>query len=122
MDVPMHSDSEASRPLVDRQLVRAAALGDADAWDELVEIHAPALWTHLRGTGLTAGEAGAVCELVWVRLVQTLPDHGGEPLSSWLHRTASTEAEHAHVRAGRASARPSWTRDRRRQPRVQQSG
>lgn len=119
MDLPNPTGSSGGKLLVDRQLVRAAALGDADAWDELVDVHAPALWAHVRGAGLGADEATAVCELVWVRLAQALPDLGGEPLSGWLHRTAATETEHAHVRAGRAAARPSWTRDRRRQPREQ---
>lgn len=106
-----------STPTRDRQLVRAAALGDEAAWDELVATHAQYLWSALLQAGLERDEAVATCELVWVRLVQALPDLGGEPVTSWLGRTASQESEHVHARAGRTSLLQSWQRDRRRSAR-----
>lgn len=102
-------------PLVrDRQLVRAAALGDESAWDALVALHSQHLWSLLVQCGLGRDEAVAASELVWTRLAQGLADLSGEPLTSWLHRTAVQESEHAHARAGRTTALAAWQRDRRR--------
>lgn len=103
-----------SPPGRDRQLVRAAALGDEGAWDALVDVHGQLVWDVLRACGLGRGEAAAASELVWVRLAQSLTELSGEPLTSWLHRAAVQESENAHARAGRSTAYAAWQRDRRR--------
>lgn len=103
-----------SRPARDRQLVRAAALGDELAWASLVEAHGQLVWALLHESGLGLDEAVAAYELVWVRLAQCLAELNGEPVTSWLHRTAVHESEHALVRAGRTTALAAWQRDRRR--------
>lgn len=101
-------------PACDRQLVRAATLGDNSAWDQLVRLHAQLVWTTLVSAGLARDEVVATCELVWVRLAQALPDIGGEPVTNWLYRTAVQEGQHTHARAGRGTAHQPWERDRRR--------
>ena len=103
-----------STPGRDRQLVRAAALGDERAWDALVEVHGQLVWSTLQQRGLVRDEALAAYELVWVRLAQCLAELRGEPVTSWLHRTAVSESENAHARAGRTTAYAAWQRDRRR--------
>lgn len=103
-----------STPTRDRQLVRAAALGDEGAWDALVAVHGQLVWDVLRACGLGRGEAAAASELVWLRLAQGLTGLGGEPVTSWLHRVSVQESEHAHARAGRSTVYAAWQRDRRR--------
>ena len=70
-----------STPARDRQLVRAAALGDGLAWDELVDAHGQLVWSVLHQSGLGRDEAVAAYELIWVRLAQCLagqaPDDRG---------------------------------------------
>jgi DNA-directed RNA polymerase specialized sigma24 family protein len=103
-----------STPGRDRQLVRAAALGDELAWESLVDAHAQLVWGVLQQCGLGRDEAAAASGLVWVRLAQSLTELSGEPVSSWLHRVAVQESENAHARAGRSTAYAAWQRDRRR--------
>lgn len=103
-----------STPSRDRQLVRAAALGDELAWDALVDAHGQLVWNGLIECGLGRDEAVAAYELVWVRLAQCLAELRGEPVTSWLQRTTVHESEHVHARAGRTTAYAAWQRDRRR--------
>lgn len=103
-----------STPSRDRQLVRAAALGDELAWDALVDAHGQLVWGVLIECGLGRDEAVAAYELVWVRLAQSLVELSGEPVTSWLHRTTLHESERVHARAGRTTAYAAWQRDRRR--------
>ena len=103
-----------STPARDRQLVRAAALGDELAWQSLVDTHGQLVWASLLENGLGRDEAVAAYELVWVRLAQCLAGLNGEPVTSWLNRIAVAESEHAQARAGRNSAFVAWQRDRRR--------
>lgn len=120
-DLFSHGATGGDRPQVllnsptrDRQLVRAAALGDELAWDSLVEAHGQLVWRVLHLCELGRDEAVAAYELIWVRLAQCLAELSGEPVTSWLHRTAVAESEHAHARAGRATPFAAWQRDRRR--------
>lgn len=101
-------------PSRDRQLVRAAALGDELAWASLVDAHGQLVWSVLQDCGLGRDEAAAACEIVWVRLAQSLTELSGEPVTSWLRRAAVHESEHTHARAGRTTAWAAWQRDRRR--------
>jgi hypothetical protein len=103
----------AARPADDRQLVRAAALGDLGAWDLIVERYAARVWgLAVHGTSRD-DQAVAVCELVWRRLAQTVPHLGGEPLAAWLDLVTGVECHHARLRT--RSERP---HDRRRHPRA----
>jgi DNA-directed RNA polymerase specialized sigma24 family protein len=76
----------------DSSLVRAAALGDVAAWDRLVDGHAQRVWDRARAAGLDRPSASEVCEVVWLRLAQALPDLDGLPLPVWLGRAVAVEA------------------------------
>jgi hypothetical protein len=102
----------AGTPSGDRQLVRAASLGDAAAWDRIVAHYAQPVWELARSSELRYSEAAAVSELVWLRLAQALPDLG-EPLGVWLRTATRRESGQALQRV-----RPhAGGRDRRRQSR-----
>lgn len=110
------STASGRGPLEDRQLVRAAALGDSAAWDTLVDTHCGFVWQLARARTTQQDEARAVVELVWCRLAQAVPHLDGTPLRGWLAEEVDGEVRHARLRAGRdpVSARA----ERRRQPRA----
>jgi hypothetical protein len=98
----------------DRQLVRSAALGDGEAWAQLVDRHAQLVWDVARSTLSRPEEAAAVSEVVWMLLAEALPDLDGMPVTAWLRRSATSESHLACLRA-----RPKVTAgDRRRQRRL----
>lgn len=107
----------AGTPAGDRQCLRRAALGDPEVWQDLIDAHAQRLWTLVRESGLEPDQATSVCELVWLRLAQHLPDLRGEPLAVWLQRVALIESDNAKNRLN-----PWFAGERRRQPREQRSG
>jgi DNA-directed RNA polymerase specialized sigma24 family protein len=73
-------------------LIVAAAGGDQDAWDELVDRHAQHLWDWLRSFGLDAATAAAISQLSWRRLADHLDDLGtDEELCDWLCGAAERE-------------------------------
>jgi RNA polymerase sigma factor (sigma-70 family) len=75
-------------PLVDR-----AAVGDADAWDELVERFAGLVWSIARGYGLGPADAADVSQTCWLRLAENLDRlHDRERVGSWLATTARRES------------------------------
>lgn len=100
----------AGSPSGDRQLLRAAALGDVDAWAALVEEYADTVWSTCLRCGLRADEAAAVSNLVWLSLVDAIP-HLDVPLGTWLVASATHEA---HLSLGRAADRPGAGRERDR--------
>jgi RNA polymerase sigma factor (sigma-70 family) len=75
-------------PLVDR-----AAVGDADAWDELVARFAGLVWSIARGYGLGPADAADVSQTCWLRLAENLDRlHDRERVGSWLATTARRES------------------------------
>src|SRR5688500_16308724 len=71
----------------------AAASGDAAAGDRIVDDHVEAVWGTARASGLEAPDAVEVCQLVWLRLAQTLATLGETPdVRAWLHDATVTEA------------------------------
>jgi hypothetical protein len=101
----------------DRQLLRAAALGDAGAWDRLVDAYAGEVWQVPCAAGLPMTVAAGVSEQVWSRLAESLPYDGGGPLGQWLRETAAVETERAQALLARRT--PGWDgvdrRSRRRE-------
>jgi len=86
-------DCPARHPANTRYLVEAAAAGDAEAWNALVDHHAGTVWAVARGCQLSAADAGEVSRSTWLRLVENLdrlehPDQVG----TWLAVTARAEA------------------------------
>jgi RNA polymerase sigma factor (sigma-70 family) len=75
-------------PLVDR-----AAVGDADAWDELVARFAGLVWSIARGYGLGPADAADVSQTCWLRLAENLDRiHDRERVGAWLATTARRES------------------------------
>jgi RNA polymerase sigma factor (sigma-70 family) len=74
-------------------LVRAAADGDAGAWEELVESFSGLVWSVSRSYRLNPADAADVFQTVWLRLAEHLsairdPSHVG----AWLATTARRES------------------------------
>jgi hypothetical protein len=90
----------------DRQLLRAAALGDAHAWDLLLDAYAVEVWQVARAAGLPTPAAAGVSEQVWTRLAESLPFDAGRPLGQWLRETAAIETERARAVLTRHA--PGW--------------
>ena len=85
-----------------RELVRAAAEGDSEAWDALVERFGRLVWAITRAHGLGDADAADVSQTVWLRLAEHIgslrePDRVG----AWLATTARFECLRAVKHAAR---------------------
>ena len=86
------SDSADCNPSL-TDVVRCAAEGDSDAWNQLVDRFAGMVWAVARSYRLTAADAADVSQTTWLRLVQHL-DRIEQPerVGAWLAITARHEA------------------------------
>jgi hypothetical protein len=91
---PDSAAAVAGTPAGDRQLLRAAALGDEGAWVQLVDVYAAAVWGDASAV-LPAQGAAAVSEVVWCRLAESLPLSPATPLHQWLSDITATEIARA---------------------------
>ena len=87
---------EADTPSIDDDvalLVKAAAGGNRQAWDALVDRFAPSVWAIARGHRLGYADAADVCQTTWLRLVEHL-DRIEQParVGAWLATTARRES------------------------------
>jgi RNA polymerase sigma factor (sigma-70 family) len=73
-------------------LVTRAKDGDQQAWDELIERHAPLIWSICHRYQLRAADAEDVAQTVWLRLVDQL-DKVRDPaaIAGWLATTTRRE-------------------------------
>ncbi len=75
-----------------RPLLAAAAAGDADAWNELVDRFTGLLWATARAHRLAPNDAADVVQTTWLRLVENLGRiDDPERLPGWLATTARRE-------------------------------
>lgn len=83
-------------------LVRQAAAGDHDCWDQLVEQLSGMIWAVARRQGLAHADAGDVCQTTWLRLLEHL-DRIEDPdrVAGWLATTARHESTRLRLRQGR---------------------
>lgn len=73
-------------------LVSAAAAGDGQAWEELVDRYTNLLWAIARGYRLGTADAGDVVQTTWLRLVEHLERiRDPERVGAWLATTARHE-------------------------------
>ena len=74
------------------RLVRSAAGGDQSAWNELVDRFTGLLWATCRAHRLGPADAGEVCQLTWLKLLEHL-DSIRDParLPGWLATTCRRE-------------------------------
>lgn len=84
------------------ELVEAAAAGDEQAWNGLVQRFAGLIWSIALAHNLGPAEAGDVSQTCWLRLVENL-DRINEPdrIGAWLATTARRECLAVLRRAGR---------------------
>lgn len=83
-------------------LVRAAADGGQEAWDELVGRYNGLVWSIARGYGLPAADAADVAQTTWLRLVERLGTiRDPERVGAWLATTARNECRQTLRRGGR---------------------
>ena len=85
------------------RIVHAAAAGDQEAWNELVERYSGLMWAVARAHRLSTGDAADVVQTSWLRLVEHLgavrnPDGVG----AWLATTARRESLRTLRRASRS--------------------
>src|SRR4051812_49665265 len=74
------------------QLVHAAADGDQEAWDALVDRFAGLVWSIARAHRLSATDAADVAQTTWLRLVEHLGRiREPEKVGPWLAATARNE-------------------------------
>jgi RNA polymerase sigma factor (sigma-70 family) len=84
------------------ELVRAAAAGERDAWDQLVQRFSGLVWAVTRGHRLRGDDASDVFQTTWLRLVEQLPRiREPERVGGWLATTARRECLRVLGRAGR---------------------
>ena len=91
-DLPYGAEPIRDRPVA--TLVRRARNGDELAWDALVELYAPLIWSLCRRYQLDGADAGDVGHSVWLRLVDQL-DKIRDPaaLPGWLATTTRRECD-----------------------------
>lgn len=83
-------------------LVRAAADGDQQAWDALVERFNGLVWSVARGYRLSTTDAADVVQTAWLRLVERLDTiRDPERVGAWLATTTRREALRVIRGAGR---------------------
>lgn len=72
--------------------VRAAAAGDARAWEKIVDRHAGLVWSICRAYRLSDDDAADATQLTWLRLLQNL-ERIRDPhrLAGWLATTCRRE-------------------------------
>jgi RNA polymerase sigma factor (sigma-70 family) len=86
------------------ELVRAAAGGDARAWDELVRRYTGLLWSICRDHRLGSADAADVVQLTWLRLLERLDSlHDPARVGGWLATTCRHECLAVIRRARRTS-------------------
>jgi RNA polymerase sigma factor (sigma-70 family) len=75
------------------QLLSAAAGGDRQAWNDLVERYGRLVWAVIRSFGLDHATAADVNQTVWLRLVEHCDDiRDPQRLPGWLATTTRREA------------------------------
>ena len=76
----------------DSDLVRLAAEGDQQAWEELTARHIRLIWSIPVGLGLSDADAKDVVQLTWLRLVGAIDSiRDPDRIGSWLATTAKRE-------------------------------
>jgi len=84
------------------RLVAAAAGGDRQAWNELVERYVALLWSIALRHGLNESDAADVVQTTWLRLLEHIDDvRDPARLGSWLATTAQREALRCVARSRR---------------------
>jgi RNA polymerase sigma factor (sigma-70 family) len=74
-------------------LLKAAADGDPEAWNQIVDDYNRLVWSVARGFRLTVTDAADVSQTTWLRLVENLDRiQNPDQLAGWLATTARRES------------------------------
>jgi RNA polymerase sigma factor (sigma-70 family) len=74
-------------------LLKAAADGDAEAWNQIVDDYHRLVWSVARGFRLSVADAADVSQTTWLRLVENLDRiNNPDQLAGWLATTARRES------------------------------
>jgi RNA polymerase sigma factor (sigma-70 family) len=85
-----------------RDMVRAAAAGQAEAWDAIVDRYVALLWAIALRHGLSESDAADVVQTTWLRLLENVGDiRDPARIGSWLATTAQRESLRAISRRNR---------------------
>ena len=88
------------RPVGD--LVQAAAAGDRQAWDHVVNRFSGLLWSVAAGYRLSHADAADVFQTTWLKLLENLDSlRDPERVGAWLATTARRESQRALRRSDR---------------------
>lgn len=88
-----------------QRLVPAAAGGDRDAWNGLVDGFSGLVWSVIRGHGLFGAEAADISQTVWLRFVEHIGRlREPERTAAWLATTARHECYRVLRKSGRSVA------------------
>lgn len=86
-------------------LLRAARVGDAAAWDEIVRSYSGLLWATARSFRLQPADASDAVQLTWLRLIENCGHiENPERLAGWLKTTARRECLRISKRATHLTA------------------
>lgn len=97
----VHTDLRGSDGDITR-IVSAAAHGDQQAWNQIVERYTGLLWAVVRAHRLSAADGADVVQTTWLRLIEHLPQiRNREGIGSWLATTARRECLRLLRSAGR---------------------
>lgn len=93
---------DTAPPPTSGELLRRAASGDADAWNELTERYGKLVWSVARSFRLDSADAADVSQTTWLRLVENI-DRIKDPerVGAWLATTARRECLRALRLTGR---------------------
>jgi RNA polymerase sigma factor (sigma-70 family) len=85
-------------------LVAAAAAGDRQAWEKLVDAYGRLVWSITRNHRLSQGDAADVSQTTWLRLLENI-ERLSEPgrVGSWLATTARRECLRVLAKGKRTS-------------------
>jgi RNA polymerase sigma factor (sigma-70 family) len=83
-------------------LVQAAAAGDRQAWDHVVDRFSGLLWSVAAGYRLSHADAADVFQTTWLKLLENLDSlRDPERVGAWLATTARRESQRALRRSDR---------------------
>jgi RNA polymerase sigma factor (sigma-70 family) len=83
-------------------LVQAAAAGDRQAWDHVVDRFSGLLWSVAAGYRLSHADAADVLQTTWLKLLENLGNlRDPERVGAWLATTARRECQRALRRVDR---------------------
>jgi DNA-directed RNA polymerase specialized sigma24 family protein len=80
--------------------LKAAAGGEAEAWDTIVIAFSSVVWTAAASILRDSAHVRSVCRITWLRCLDHLDQVDADSIGSWLTSTARREARRQALLAG----------------------